>query len=101
MSQISQSWKLRRRASRLACARISRVSAKTLASCGESNCGTEAVGAFISSLLFFVGPAPVPQRKLHRSEPQRAQQLRHGGQDLGGGHRVGLLGNDRRKRALL
>src|SRR5215510_1308656 len=116
MSQISQSWKLRRRASRLACARISRVSAKTLTSCGDSRFGTEAVGAFMafSSLLMthdrfldhalvdrFIRSAAEPERELHRAELERAQQLRHGGQDLGRGERIGLFADDGREGALL
>src|SRR5712671_125005 len=97
MSQISQSWKPRLRASRLACANSSRVSVWTLTSCGDSRPGTEVVGTFMAGLLYpliLVGAAAIPERELHRPEPQRPQQLRDRGQNLGCGHGVDVFPDD-------
>src|ERR1700733_5646017 len=95
MSQMNQSRYLRLIESCLAWARMSRVSVKTSTCCGVINCGTELVGAFMGSPSGLVGPASVPQGQFHRAEPQRAQQLGNGRQQLGRRQRLGLLAHDR------
>src|SRR5215468_503544 len=103
MSQMSQSWKPRLRASRLACASGSRVSVATVTSCGVSRCGIEVVGTFMAMLrdLLLVRPPAIPERELHRPEPQRAQQFGNRGEHLCRRQGIALLADNRREGALL
>src|SRR6516225_9884764 len=51
--------------------------------------------------LRLIWPATIPQSKFHGSEPQRAQQLGDGGQQLGRRQGFVVVANDRVKSALL
>ncbi len=53
------------------------------------------------TILQFVGPTPIPERKLHGAEAERAQQLGDGGQHFGRGQGFVVVAHNRPKRAFL